>query len=133
MKNLKLNWMLTLSIVFVIGAAYYIFRPANEHTRISAQEARLMMIDEGREVIVLDVRTQMEFEEGHIEGAVNLSSGDIEQQVQSLLTDKDATILIYCRSGRRSNTVAMIMTDLGYTNIYDFGGINGWKYGLVRD
>ena len=132
MKNLK-NLILILSLVFALGAAYYTFRFTNEHTRISAQDARLMMIDENREVIVLDVRTQMEFEMGHIEDAINLSSGDIEEQVENLLVDKDATILIYCRSGSRSNAVARIMTDLGYTNIYDFGGINGWRYGLVTD
>jgi rhodanese-related sulfurtransferase len=133
MKNLKLNWTLILAIMFALGAAYYTFAPTNEHIKISAQEARLMMIDEDREVVVLDVRTQMEFEEGHIEGAINLSSVDIEQQVQRLLTDKHATILIYCQSGNRSNAVARIMVDMGYMNVYDFGSINGWHFGLVTE
>ena len=100
------------------------------YRRISAEEARQMM-DAGN-VIVLDVRTQPEFAEGHIPEAVLLTDSDIAARAGEVLPDKDATILVYCRSGRRSEMAANKLVEMGYTGIHDFGGIIDWPYEVVK-
>ena len=85
--------------------------------------------------IVLDVRRADEFASGHIPGAVNLANeviGEDDAAVNAVLPDKDQMILVYCRSGNRSKTASAKLAQLGYTNIYEFGGINSWKYGVER-
>lgn len=81
---------------------------------------------------MLDVRSQEEFDEGHIEGAIVIPDTEIADRAETQLTDKEATILIYCRSGRRSKLAAQALADLGYTNIYEFGGIIDWPYEIVK-
>jgi rhodanese-related sulfurtransferase len=102
---------------------------AGEYRKITPEEAK-EMIDAG-DVIILDVRTEQEFEEAHIENAILLPDYDIEALAPETLTDKDATILIYCRSGRRSEAAAKELIEMGYTNTYDFGGIIDWPYATV--
>jgi phage shock protein E len=97
---------------------------------ITAEEAKNMM-DQEDSIIIVDVRTQEEYDAGYIEGAVLIPDFDIEAKAESLLPDKDATILIYCRSGRRSALAAQKLVELGYQNIYDFGGIIDWNYDIV--
>lgn len=99
--------------------------------KISAAEAK-EMIDSSTNLIILDVRTQEEYEEGHIEGAILIPDYEIKTKADEVLTDKNATILVYCRSGRRSALAAKTMSDLGYTSIYDFGGILDWPYEVVK-
>lgn len=96
---------------------------------ISAVEAKRMMEEE--EVIIVDVRTQEEFEEAHIEGAILLTLDTIPEKAEETIPDKNATYLIYCRSGNRSNQAANILVDMGYEKIYDFGGIIDWTYGTI--
>ncbi len=86
-----------------------------------------------QDVLILDVRTQKEYYEGHIDGAVLLSVDSIEEKADKILKDKNKTILVYCRSGNRSRTASYNLLKLGYTNIYDFGGINTWEYDIVTD
>jgi rhodanese-related sulfurtransferase len=78
--------------------------------------------------IILDVRTQEEYDEAHIPGAIVIPNTEIEARAESELPDKDQMILVYCRSGRRSKLAADILVELGYTNIYEFGGIIDWPY-----
>ena len=89
------------------------------------------MIDADDTVIILDVRSQEEYDTGHIEGALLIPDTQITEDAEALLTDKDATILVYCRSGRRSALAAADLAELGYTGIYDFGGIIDWEYEVV--
>jgi rhodanese-related sulfurtransferase len=103
---------------------------AMAYKKISAEEAKTM-IDAGN-VIILDVRTQEEYDAGHIEGALRLESADFGKKAATVLPDKAATILVYCRSGNRSKTAAKLLLELGYTNVYDFGGINDWPYETVK-
>ena len=100
------------------------------YKKITPQEAEAMMSDN---VIVLDVRTQEEFDEGHIINAVLLPDYEIEEKAQSVLPDKTQTVLIYCRTGRRSKTAAEKLIEMGYTKVFDFGGIDKWIGGIVRD
>lgn len=98
---------------------------------ITPEEAKAMM-DKQEEYILLDVRTQDEFDEGHIEGAIVIPDTEIADQAEAELTDKESTILVYCRSGRRSKLAAQMLADLDYTNIYEFGGIIDWPYETVK-
>ena len=92
------------------------------------QEAAKEMMDT-QDVIILDVREQEEYDSGHIPGAVLLPVGTIDEDTAAeVIPEKDATLLVYCRSGNRSRTAASALAKLGYTNIYEFGGINTWPY-----
>ena len=82
-----------------------------------------------QEVIILDVREQDEYDSGHIPGAVLLPVGTIDEDTAAeVIPEKDSTGLVYCRSGNRSKTASSALAELGYTNIYEFGGINTWPY-----
>ena len=94
---------------------------------ITAQEAKQIM-DREHGYIILDVRTQEEYDQGHIPGAVVIPHTQIEARAEEELPQKDQLILVYCRSGRRSKQAAEIMIALGYTNIQEFGGILDWPY-----
>ena len=94
-----------------------------EYTKISPQEAEQIM---NEDVIILDVRTQEEFDGGHIINAILLPDYEVAEKADSILTDKNQMILIYCRTGRRSEISAKELIEMGYTNVYDFGGIVDW-------
>ena len=84
---------------------------------------------DSQEVLILDVREQDEYDSGHIPGAVLLPVGSItEESAAEVIPEKDATVLVYCRSGNRSKTAAKALAELGYTGIYEFGGITTWPY-----
>ena len=94
---------------------------------ITQEEAKEMM--DSQEVIILDVREQGEYDSGHIPGAVLLSVGTIDETTAAeVIPEKDSTVLVYCRSGNRSKTASSTLAELGYTSIYEFGGINTWLY-----
>ena len=76
--------------------------------------------------IMLDVRTQEEYDQGHIPGATQISHEEIADKAENVVTDKEQLILVYCRSGRRSKTAAEALVELCYTNIKEFGGIIDW-------
>lgn len=97
------------------------------YMNITAEEAKGIM-DREEGYIILDVRTQEEYDQGHIPGAIQISHEEIAEKAEDVLTDKDQLILVYCRSGRRSKIAAEILVDLGYTNIKEFGGILDWPY-----
>ena len=97
------------------------------YMNITAEEAKQIM-DTEEGYIILDVRTQEEYDEGHIPGAIVISHEEIEEKAEDVLTDKDQLILVYCRSGRRSKIAAEALAELGYTNIIEFGGIIDWPY-----
>ncbi|OUP55593.1 rhodanese-like domain-containing protein [Butyricicoccus pullicaecorum] len=99
----------------------------NSYQQITQEEAKEMM--DTQEVIVLDVREQNEYDSGHIPGAVLLPVGTIDEDTAAaVIPEKDSTVLVYCRSGNRSKTASSALAELGYTNIYEFGGINSWPY-----
>ena len=100
------------------------------YRRISAEDAHQMM-QEADEYILLDVRREDEFVTEHIEGAILIPYDEIENRAADELPDKNALILIYCRSGRRSEIAAIELVSMGYTNVYDFGGILDWLFDTV--
>ena len=101
------------------------------YQQITAEEAK-KIIDSGEEHIILDTREQDEFDEGHIPGAILIPYTEIENKAVEMLPDKDAQILVYCRSGRRSKIASESLAKLGYTNVKEFGGIIDWPYEVVK-
>ena len=103
----------------------------NTYQQITQEEAKNMM--DTQEAIVLDVREQDEFDAGHIPGAVLLPVGTItKDSAAAVIPELDSVVLVYCRSGNRSKTASQALADLGYTQIYEFGGIKDWPYEVER-
>lgn len=99
------------------------------YQKITAEEAANKMTGEA---VILDVRTQAEFDEGHIPGALLLPDSEITRRAEEVLPDKGQTVLVYCRSGRRSALAAKALVGLGYTEVYDFGGILDWPGEITK-
>ena len=102
------------------------------YTQISQEEAKRLMARE-KDALIVDVRRQDEFEAGHIPGAVCIPNESITAQQPSELPDLDQLLLIYCRSGNRSKQAAQKLADLGYTRVYEFGGILDWTGEVVTE
>ena len=98
----------------------------NSYEQITPAEAKEIM-DDRDGYVILDVRTQEEYDEAHIDGAILIPDYEINAKAESILKDKNQLILVYCRSGRRSKNAASELVKLGYTNIKEFGGINTWN------
>lgn len=95
------------------------------YTSISQDEAVQMMKDDN--AVILDVRTIDEYNELHIRGAICIPVDTIDESISDFLPDTGQVILVYCRSGNRSRQASEKLAALGYTNVYEFGGINTWK------
>lgn len=98
-----------------------------EYMKISAEEAKNIM-EQSESYILLDVRTQEEYSAGHIEGAKLIPYDELSDRAAQELPDQRATILVYCRTGRRSEEAARVLVEMGYNHVYDFGGIEDWPY-----
>ena len=101
------------------------------YDQISAAKAKALMDSESG-YIIIDARTQEEYDEGHIPGAILIPEYEIADRAEKELPDKDQLILVYCRSGRRSKIAAEELVKLGYTNVKEFGGIIDWEYEIVK-
>ena len=101
------------------------------YEQISGAEAKAL-VDSESGYIIIDARTQEEYDQGHIPGAILIPYGEIADRAEKELPDKDQLILVYCRSGRRSKIAAEELVKLGYTNVKEFGGIIDWKYEIVK-
>lgn len=102
------------------------------YMQITQEEAARMM-EEDPNAIVVDVRTQMEYESGHIPGAICIPNETIVDRPPDELPDPEQRILVYCRSGNRSKQAAQKLADMGYTNVHEFGGIIDWSGNVVKD
>ena len=107
-------------------------KKAAEYKKITAAEAK-ELLDKQEGAILLDVRTKEEFDQGHIPNALLLPNTEIKKQAGEKLPDKNALILVYCRSGNRSKSASEELLAMGYTQVYDFGGINDWPYETVTE
>ena len=124
--------LLLLLIVSLAGCGSREEENTASYQQITAEEAKSMM-DEQPDAVVLDVREQDEYDAGHIPGAELLSVGTIDEETAaSAIPEKDTVVLVYCRSGNRSKTASQALADLGYTQIYEFGGIKDWPYEVER-
>ena len=125
---MKKVWLLLIFILLLAGCAQDTLQKQEEvYVNITAEEAKQIM-DTQEGYVILDVRTQEEFDAGHIPGAIVIPNTEIEQRAELELPDKNQLLLVYCRSGNRSKKAAEILVQLGYTNIKEFGGIIDWPY-----
>jgi len=100
------------------------------YSTITAEEAKQMM-DSGQPYILLDVRTEQEYQQQRIDGATLIPLNELSARAATELPDKDIAIIVYCRSGARSSSAAQMLASMGYTNVHDLGGISNWPYGTV--
>ena len=123
--------MILVSIIITMGLTGC-EEQSMSYTQISMEEARSLM-EEETDYIILDVRTEEEFAEKHIPNAVNIPNETIGSEILAELPDKNQLILVYCRSGNRSKQASEKLAALGYTKIYEFGGINDWTGETVSE
>lgn len=105
-------------------------------TKVSAITAKALkdLIDAKKDLVLLDVRTLEEYKEAHIPGALLLPYDQINagSALKAIGKDKNLTVVVYCRSGRRSEIAASSLAGLGYTKVFDLGAISAWPYGTVK-
>ena len=100
---------------------------SSSYQQVDAETAKELM-DTEDDYVILDVRTQAEYDESHIPGAILIPHDTVATAAEDALPDKSQLILVYCRSGNRSKQASQALVDLGYTNVVEFGGINSWPY-----
>lgn len=100
---------------------------SSSYQQVDTETAKELM-DTEDDYVILDVRTQAEYDEGHIPGAILIPHDTVTTAAEDALPDKGQLILVYCRSGNRSKQASQTLVDLGYTNVVEFGGINSWPY-----
>ena len=130
LKLMKIVAMMLLITIPVSSCSKEI-ENANYKT-INAEEAKAI-IDTEENIVILDVRTKAEFDDGYIPNAILIPDAKLKEEVEMKIPDKDTKILIYCRSGNRSEKSAKILIEMGYNNVFDFGGIMDWPYDIVID
>ena len=121
--------LLTLALPF--GCVGCSAGASASYEQISGAEAKALMDSESG-YIIIDARTQEEYDQGHIPGAILIPEYEIADRAEKELHDKNQLILVYCRSGRRSKIAAEELVKLGYTNVKEFGGIIDWEYETVK-
>lgn len=127
----KTSVIFSICIVMIVCFSVYILyknlRPSKglPYEQISMEQA-VEYMEYGSEYVLLDVRDQEEFAEGHIPGAICIPVGEIKGSVEDTLKEKEQMIYVYCRSGNRSKTAAKVLCDMGYTNVTEIGGIIDW-------
>ena len=104
----------------------------NSYKQISQEEAKEMMARNDGHVVV-DVRRQDEYDAGHIPGAILIPNESIGDTKPEELPDLNQIILIFCRSGNRSKQAAEKLFDMGYRNVFEFGGIVDWTGEIVTE
>ncbi len=124
------KWIFMILVLLLTGCGAATEEGASMgYQQIGAEEAKQMMEEEKGEFVLLDVREQEEYDEGHIPGAVLLPVGMIDEDTAAgVIPEKDTVVLVYCRSGNRSKTASLALAELGYTHVYEFGGIKDWPY-----
>ena len=120
-----------LTLAFPFGCVGCSDGGSATYEQISGTEAKALMDSESG-YIIIDARTQSEYDEGHIPGAILIPEYEIADLAEKELPDKDQLILVYCRSGRRSKIAAEELVKLGYTNVKEVGGIIDWEYEIVK-
>ena len=130
MKNSKRVAAVLMAVLVLTGCGREIEKE-ELYVNITVQEAKKLM-DREDGYVILDVRTEEEYAQGHIPGAILIPDYEIEQKAEEILTDKNQMILVYCRSGRRSKNAAQALLELGYTDIREFGGIIDWPYEIEQ-
>lgn len=131
-SKIFLTIILITAVAMVISGCSSSSGSGSTYTQLSQDEA-ISMMEESSDYVILDVRTQEEYDEGHIPDAICIPNETIGDQRPEELKNFDQMIFVYCRSGRRSKEAAQKLANLGYTNVYEFGGINTWPGEIVTE
>ena len=127
--------LLAISLIafFLLGCAKQAAKSDNEKltgyqkiTPVVVKER----LDKGEKLIIVDVRTKEEYDSGHIANSLLIPYDEIEKKAPALLTDKNAAIIVYCRTGRRSEAAGRMLLALGYRDVKNLGGVLTWPYEL---
>ena len=119
------------ALVFLIAISGCSAEEGSVYMNIAPEKANEMM-NELEEFVLLDVRSEEEFSEGHIPGAIVVPHDEISERAEAEIPEKDVPVFVYCRSGRRSKIAAEELVSLGYSEIYEFGGIGDWPYEIEK-
>ncbi|MBR4868722.1 MAG: rhodanese-like domain-containing protein [Clostridia bacterium] len=131
MRSFK-GWFIMLLIsLSLFGMTACSDSSMNSYEQITPEQAKTIM-DTESDFIIIDARTTEEFAQGHIANAILIPEYEIADRAEKELPHKDALILVYCRSGRRSKIASEELVKLGYTNVKEFGGIIDWPYEIVK-
>ena len=130
-KLIRIGCIALLCLFGFAGCAKEEKKMENTYQQITAEEAKSIM-DTETDYIIIDARTEEEFAQGHIGNAILIPEYEIAERAEQELPNKDALILVYCRSGRRSKIASEELVKLGYTNVKEFGGIIDWPYEIVK-
>lgn len=120
-----------LMLAIVIGGLFMFMQNGNANQTMTYQELQ-NKLNAKENFVLLDVRTQEEFNAGHIPTAILLPYDEINLKAATVLPDKEKEIVVYCRSGRRSAIAKKALVELGYKDVKDFGGISRWQGELVK-
>ena len=131
LKRNKRFLLMLLTLALPFGCVGCSEGSSASYDQISGAEAKALMDSESG-YIIIDARTQEEYDQGHIPGAILIPEYEIADRAEKELPDKNQLILVYCRSGRRSKIAAEELVKLGYTNVKEFGGIIDWEYEIVK-
>lgn len=120
--------MITMKNIFTLLLSLFAFTAlAGETPKISQQELLTALDKETANIVVLDVRSAEEYNDGHVPGAINFSHNTIEDSLSQLAQYKDKTVVVYCRSGRRAGVAEGILASNGFTDLRHLtGDMNGW-------
>lgn len=136
MKKIALIMMLIMSLFLISCSGSNTNEAGTNEERtvmtITPEEAK-KQLNENSEIILLDVRTQLEYDAEHIEGTTLVPLDDISEKASEIIPDQEKVYYVYCRSGNRSATAAQLLVDMGYENVYDLGGIIDWPYDTVTE
>lgn len=117
-------------ILIILGTALIIFSfilQQNTYKTITMEEAKTEL-DKNSEIILIDVRTEDEYQEKHIKNSISIPLDMLEKEIKNKVSDENSIIFVYCKSGTRSKQAAEKLINLGYKNVYNIGGIDDWKY-----
>ncbi len=120
MKKMIVLWL----VCFMAGCS------SQELPKTITADETLEKMQQG--AVLLDVREPAEYRQGHIENSINLSLQAVEKEIANIVSDKHSVIIVYCQSGNRSRQAAHMLADMGYTEVYDLGGIGSWPYAIVK-
>ena len=127
LKKIILNSLKVGVVGYILISAF-----SSNGYQVLDQDTAYKQLQDDNNIHLIDVRELHEFNAGHIDGAQLIPLGTIEDSFSLYIPQKDTKIFIYCRSGNRSAEAAKKLVSMGYTNVFDIGGIITWEYGIVR-
>ena len=134
MRNRRMLGRVVICVIFLMGLSSQVFAAAavkGPMDFVNAAKAQIVEVsaaqvkadlDAGKKFILLDVRSKEEFDAGHLPNAINISRGLLEFKIGQAIPDKNANIILYCRTGARSALATLVLNEMGYTNAKNIAG-----------